>query len=57
MMSEYSIVLPPEELIKQFNYFAQKVITQIKNNIFEIHKLSEIQRSLLAKLMSGEIRV
>jgi len=56
-MKKYSVVIPSEEIIIQFNVIINSILSQIKENINMNCCLKEIQNNLLPKLMSGEIEV
>jgi type I restriction enzyme S subunit len=51
------IILPPKELINEFNVKMSHLFCEITNNIFVNEKLIKIRDILLPKLMSGKIDV
>ena len=51
------IILPPIEIINQFNQECQSMFELMINNSYEITKLTNLRDTLLPKLMSGEIDV
>lgn len=51
------IILPPIEIINQFNNECKSMFNLIINNSYEITKLNKLRDTLLPKLMSGEIDV
>lgn len=55
--SEASIILPPQQILTQFEEFVGKLYSQIANNDREAETLSHLRDTLLPKLISGEIRV
>lgn len=55
---EYEIALPEDlKLAKEFSDIAYSMTNKISNNINQIQILQKIRDTLLAKLMSGEVRV
>lgn len=54
---EYSISIPPDELIKEFEFKMMPNFKKIKSNQFQIKNLETLRDTLLPKLMSGEVRV
>ena len=52
-----SVVIPPENLLKEFNTKVSKLFELIRNNKDENEKLIQLRDTLLPKLMSGEIDV
>ncbi len=53
----YQIIIPPKELLLQFEEIAENIEKIKENNILEIEKLTKLRDTLLPKLMSGEIDV
>ena len=51
------IILPPNEVINQFNNEYKSMFELMINNAYEITKLNKIRDTLLPKLMSGEVDV
>lgn len=51
------IILPPTEIINQFNIKCQSIFKLMINNSYEIIKLNRLRDILLPKLMSREIDV
>lgn len=56
-LSNEEIVLPPIELIKEFDEFCHSVFDEIFKNGLATEKLSETRDVLLPRLMSGELDV
>lgn len=52
-----SVVIPPEDLLKEFNTKVNNLFELIRNNKDENEKLIQLRDTLLPKLMSGEIDV
>jgi len=52
-----SILVPPENIMIEFDNMVGPLYQQIGNNIQEIIKLADLRDTLLPKLLSGEIRV
>jgi len=51
------IVIPPNEVLKEFKNIVNPIFNNIKINHFEINNLIKLRDTLLPKLMSGEIDV
>jgi len=56
-LKEYKVIVPDNEFIKYFSSILLIIIKQQKALEYENSKLKEILRSLLSKLMSGQIDV
>jgi len=56
-MSEFEILVPPEELVKAFCRTAKPLAKKAWENIKESETLASIRDALLPKLLSGELRV
>jgi type I restriction enzyme S subunit len=54
---DYPILVPPPELVEQFERFGSSIWSMIHSNLNECHSLKELRDALLPKLISGEIRV
>lgn len=54
---EESILIPPNELIMEFDRMASPLYLKIKKNESQITTLENIRDGLLPKLMSGDVRV
>ncbi len=54
---DYDIIVPPQNILNDFNSIILSLVKHIKNNISQIQTLSQLRDSLLPKLMSGKIRV
>ena len=52
---EYSLVIPDEKIIQQFNNAIKPLFSLIYNNIEQSSTLAQLRDALLPKLMSGEI--
>jgi type I restriction enzyme S subunit len=57
ILSNYPILIPPNELILKFDKIAVPAVSKINNNQKQIRTLEKLRDTLLPKLMSGEIRV
>ncbi|MBX3058393.1 MAG: restriction endonuclease subunit S [Anaerolineae bacterium] len=57
VMREYSVLIPPKELLDTFNNFVFPIVAQIETLIFATHRLREARDALLPRLMSGRIEV
>ena len=53
----FEIVIPPYNVIVQFQNFAKPLDDKIIVNSIQIHTLEKLRDTLLPKLMSGEVRV
>ena len=51
------IVIPPADIVQQFDYYCQSVFDQTFANGQESEQLSKLRDALLPKLMSGELDV
>lgn len=51
------VIMPRQEVIKEFSGYVTPILEQIKNKQFLCLKLTEARDRLLTKLMSGEIEV
>ena len=56
-LKDYVIVIPPMEIVQNFNETIQPLFMKMMKNNSENKRLSAIRDVLLPKLMSGEIRV
>ena len=56
-LNSMEILIPPKELINQFESTASSIDKAIRNNYEEICRLQAIRDFLLPKLMNGEIDV
>ena len=56
-ITNYKILIPPEELIFKFDELAKNIEKIKDNNLIEMEKLTKLRNILLPKLMSGEIDV
>ena len=56
-LNNMKVLLPPEEIIINFQDTVGKIDEAYENNSMQIRKLTAIRDTLLPKLMSGEIRV
>ena len=56
-LSQYSIAIPPIDLVHQFNDLVLPSIEKIHANLEQIQTLEKLRDTLLPKLMSGEVRV
>ena len=54
---EFKIIIPPENVIKDFCSIVTPMYDLIAANSMEIQRLSKLRDALLPKLMSGEINV
>ena len=51
------IIIPPEDVVKQYNDVVKDIFACFRSNTDEIKILTSLRDTLLPKLMSGEIRV
>ena len=56
-VANYQIVIPPDDLLVEFNRIVRPFYTKLVNSIFETQNLATLRDSLLPKLMRGEISV
>src|SRR5690606_30911121 len=56
-IKEIEIYLPEEEILKEFENYADVVFKKIESNNRQIQTLKKLRDSLLPKLMSGEVKV
>lgn len=56
-LEEMRIILPPADILKNFNDFLSPIMDRIKFNLNECRTLRSLRDSLLPRLMSGKIRV
>ena len=56
-MNAFEIVLPPLELIQEFEALAEPLVDKIFENANQIRTLQKLRDTLLPKLISGEVRV
>ena len=57
LVKNFKIIIPDQEILKNFNLIVESVFEKILNNSFQIQTLSAIRDTLLPKLMRGEVRV
>lgn len=57
ILKELKLIVPPDNIIREFNYKILSIYQRIINNNKENQSLKELRDTLLPKLMSGEIRV
>lgn len=56
-LSDYPILIPSPEAIKEFNQIVEAALAKIRFNLVSISTLEKLRDTLLPKLMSGEVRV
>ncbi|WP_295723216.1 restriction endonuclease subunit S [uncultured Methanobrevibacter sp.] len=56
-LGDMDIVIPPENVLKEFHQLVFPIIEKIRDSYNEINKLQKLRDTLLPKLMSGEIDV
>ena len=56
-MKSFEIIMPPIELIIQFEEKVKCLIDEIFSNCNQINTLTQLRDTLLPKLMSGEVMV
>ena len=56
-LKEFTIGLPSEDVIQQFNDYLASIETKLIYNSKQIQTLEQLRDTLLPKLMSGEVRV
>lgn len=54
---EFRVVLPPEDVLAEFDAISKPIFDQIVEGQLENRKLTKLRDSLLPKLMSGELDV
>lgn len=54
---ELPFVVPPKQIVDEFNYLVNGWFTKIRINTKQIQTLEKLRDTLLPKLMSGEVRV
>ena len=57
ILNNMQIIMPNEEVLKQFNSLVSALFYQIKHNELVSRRLAEIRDTLLPRLMSGELKV
>ncbi|QQG52740.1 MAG: restriction endonuclease subunit S [Candidatus Falkowbacteria bacterium] len=57
MIKALGILVPEDQIIRQFNAIIQPIFAKLKNNNSQIQFLSTLRDTLLSKLMNGEVRV
>jgi type I restriction enzyme S subunit len=57
LVNGFKIIIPPKELIKEFNKIAFPLYEKIGNNFKENQQLSSIRDWLLPLLMNGQVKV
>jgi len=57
ILKNYPILVPPDNVLKQFNDLIYPSVLKIKNNLQQIRTLEKLRDILLPKLMSGKVRV
>lgn len=57
VLAEYPVVIPPKELLGEFNEFVSDIVNDIRTNIFRNTTLRETRDLLLPRLVSGELDV
>ena len=57
LMKAYTVLLPPEALLTEFDDTISQVVQQLRNLAFQNQRLGQARDILLPKLMSGEIEV
>ncbi|WP_298518861.1 restriction endonuclease subunit S [uncultured Methanobrevibacter sp.] len=56
-LGDMDIIIPPENVLKEFHELVFPIIEKIRDSYNEINKLQKLRDTLLPKLMSGEIDV
>jgi type I restriction enzyme, S subunit len=57
VLVKYPVVIPPSDLLNQFNELVETTVQQIQNLVFKNKNLTKTRDLLLPKLISGEIDV
>lgn len=57
LLLNYSLAIPPAELVKAFHKLVEPLFFQIEQNVEENQSLSNLRDTLLPKLMKGEINI
>jgi len=55
LVSEHELLIPPPQVLTEFENIASKLINKWQQNIKENHELTELRDTLLPKLLSGEL--
>jgi type I restriction enzyme S subunit len=56
-LMNYKIKIPPDNILLEFNEFAESIVPKLRSNSDQIRTLEKLRDTLLPKLMSGEVRV
>jgi len=56
-LGDMDIIIPPDNVLKEFHVLVFPIIEKIRDSYNEINKLQKLRDTLLPKLMSGEIDV
>ena len=51
------VVLPPDDLLEEFDNLVSPIINQLENNLIQNEGLVDLRDSLLPRLISGKIKV
>jgi type I restriction enzyme S subunit len=57
VLVQYPLIIPPTQILDQFNVFMDNVVNQTKNLMFKNRNLRQTRDLLLPKLISGAINV
>jgi type I restriction enzyme S subunit len=57
VLVKYPLVMPDEQILKQFNMFVGSIVNQTQNLMFKNRNLCQTRDLLLPKLISGEVEV
>lgn len=57
LLNDFELILPNDQLVKQFDLSITGLFTKIQNNNKEIQSLTKLRDTLLPKLISGELKV
>ena len=56
-LSNFEIITPNDNMLKEFNVIADKILLKIEENKNQIQTLTQTRDSLLPRLMSGKIKI
>jgi type I restriction enzyme S subunit len=56
-LGQLNIIIPPLEIIKQFNQITQPLLNRASSILLENNSLASIRDFLLPKLISGQLRI
>jgi len=57
LLASLPIIVPPRELVAEFDAFTRPIVERIRSSVEESDLLASLRNSLLPKLVSGELRL